>query len=360
MGQGTVPPPAPVAHSALGVLQWMGSRRAQHGPVQHPGPHWGRRPRHRLQSQAHRNGGDRGAEEGCSAETGGRDPEPGAAGDQSLTRDRGESARFVLVFEYMLSDLAEVIRSAQQPLSQAQVKGYMLMLLQGVAFCHANNIMHRDLKPANLLISSTGQLKIADFGLARVFSSDGGRLYSHQVATRWYRAPELLYGARKYDEGVDLWAVGCIFAELLSSSPLFPGENDIEQLCCVLRVLGTPNQRIWPEIAELPDYNKISFKDNPPIPLEEVLPDAPPQALQLLRRFLVYPSRERVRAAQALLHPYFFTPPLPAHHSELPVPPRGSRKGPQHQRDFRVERPLEESVVDPELVAPYVLWGVKP
>ncbi|KAG6920693.1 cyclin dependent kinase 20, partial [Chelydra serpentina] len=155
-----------------------------------------------------------------------------------------------------------------------------------------------DLKPANLLISSTGQLKIADFGLARVFSSDAGRLYSHQVATRWYRAPELLYGARKYDEGVDLWAVGCIFAELLNNSPLFPGENDIEQLCCVLRVLGTPSQRVWPEITELPDYNKISFKDNPPIPLEEVLPDAPPQALQLLTRFLVYPSRDRVRAAQ--------------------------------------------------------------
>ncbi|XP_065427440.1 cyclin-dependent kinase 20-like isoform X1 [Chrysemys picta bellii] len=267
-------------------------------------------------------------------------------------------AGFVLVFEYMLSDLAEVIRNAQQPLTQAQAKGYMLMLLQGVAFCHANNIMHRDLKPANLLISSTGQLKIADFGLARVFSSDAGRLYSHQVATRWYRAPELLYGARKYDEGVDLWAVGCIFAELLNNSPLFPGENDIEQLCCVLRVLGTPSPRVWPEITELPDYNKISFKDNPPIPLEEVLPDAPPQALQLLERFLVYPSRERVRAAQALLHPYFFTPPLPAHHSELPIPQRGgrtARQGPPHQRNFHIERPVEESVVDPEWVAPYVV-----
>nr|XP_042701718.1 cyclin-dependent kinase 20 isoform X5 [Chrysemys picta bellii] len=215
-----------------------------------------------------------------------------------------------------------------------------------------------DLKPANLLISSTGQLKIADFGLARVFSSDAGRLYSHQVATRWYRAPELLYGARKYDEGVDLWAVGCIFAELLNNSPLFPGENDIEQLCCVLRVLGTPSPRVWPEITELPDYNKISFKDNPPIPLEEVLPDAPPQALQLLERFLVYPSRERVRAAQALLHPYFFTPPLPAHHSELPIPQRGgrtARQGPPHQRNFHIERPVEESVVDPEWVAPYVV-----
>ncbi|XP_025032672.1 cyclin-dependent kinase 20 isoform X2 [Python bivittatus] len=215
-----------------------------------------------------------------------------------------------------------------------------------------------DLKPANLLISSTGQLKIADFGLARVFTSDGERLYSHQVATRWYRAPELLYGARKYDEGVDLWAVGCIFAELLNNSPLFPGENDIEQLCCVLRVLGTPNQKTWPEITELPDYNKISFKEKQPIPLEQVVPDASLQAVQLLKEFLVYPSKQRMQAAQALLHPYFFTPPLPAHHSELPIPQRGGKKirqGLQHQRDFHVEQPLEGSVVDLELVAPYVI-----
>ncbi|KAH0628881.1 hypothetical protein JD844_010493 [Phrynosoma platyrhinos] len=225
---------------------------------------------------------------------------------------------FVLVFEYMLSDLSEVIRNSEQPLTEAQVKGYMLMLLKGVAFCHANSIMHRDLKPANLLISSTGQLKIADFGLARVFTSDGERLYSHQVATRWYRAPELLYGARKYDEGVDLWS----------------------------------------EITELPDYNKISFKEKLPIPLEQVVPDASPQAVQLLKQFLVYPSKQRVQAAQALLHPYFFTPPLPAHHSELPIPQRGGKKahqGPQHQRDFHVEQPLEESLVDLELVAPYVI-----
>ncbi|XP_078394094.1 cyclin-dependent kinase 20 [Cetorhinus maximus] len=153
---------------------------------------------------------------------------------------------FVLVFEYMLSDLSEVIRNSDWPLTESQVKGYMMMLLKGVTFCHQNSIMHRDLKPANLLISSTGHLKIADFGLARVFSNEGNRLYSHQVATRWYRAPELLYGARRYDEGVDIWAVGCIFGELLNNSPLFPGENDIEQLCCVLRVLGTPNQRTWP------------------------------------------------------------------------------------------------------------------
>ncbi|XP_061621764.1 cyclin-dependent kinase 20 isoform X2 [Phyllopteryx taeniolatus] len=205
---------------------------------------------------------------------------------------------FVLVFDFMLSDLSEVIRDARRPLTPVQVKGYMLMLLKGVAFLHQNNIMHRDLKPANLLISSSGHLKIADFGLARLLSQQEERLYSHQVATRWYRAPELLYGARKYDEGVDLWAVGCIFGELLNSSPLFPGENDIEQLCCVLRVLGTPTCDTWPEMAELPDYNKITFKENPAIPLEEMVPDSCPHAISLLYNFLVYPSKRRCPAQQ--------------------------------------------------------------
>ncbi|XP_008400522.1 cyclin-dependent kinase 20 isoform X4 [Poecilia reticulata] len=214
-----------------------------------------------------------------------------------------------------------------------------------------------DLKPANLLISSSGHLKVADFGLARLFSDQGERLYSHQVATRWYRAPELLYGARKYDEGVDLWAVGCIFGELLNSSPLFPGENDIEQLCCVLRVLGTPTRESWPEMVELPDYNKITFKENPAIPLEEIVPDTCPQAVDLLCRFLVYPSRRRCSATQALIHPFFFSSPLPAHHSELPIPQRGGR--PPRQRlqapptDFSVDLPLQNSVVDPSELRPH-------
>uniref|UniRef100_A0A5F8H2V8 Cyclin-dependent kinase 20 n=1 Tax=Monodelphis domestica TaxID=13616 RepID=A0A5F8H2V8_MONDO len=310
-------------------------------------------------------------------------------------------AGFVLAFEFMLSDLSEVIRHGKRPLAPAQVKAYMQMLLKGVAFCHANNIVHRvwrplvglgggegwsrglgtgearvmawpfdfflpplqDLKPANLLISSSGQLKIADFGLARVFSHEGDRLYSHQVATRWYRAPELLYGARQYGEGVDLWAVGCILGELLNGSPLFPGENDIEQLCCVLRVLGTPSPKVWPEITELPDYNKISFKEQLPLPLDDVLPDASPPALHLLGRFLVYPPRQRIQADQALLHEYFFRAPLPAHPSELPIPQRGggpgpkARPGPPHVHDFRVEQPLAESLPDPELIRPYLPEG---
>ncbi|KAJ3090836.1 Cyclin-dependent kinase 20, partial [Quaeritorhiza haematococci] len=180
---------------------------------------------------------------------------------------------FVLVFEYMLSDLAEVLRNASQPLTEAQIKAYMVMLLKGVAFCHENHIMHRDLKPANLLISPTGILKLADFGLARVHfpKNNNNRPYSHQVATRWYRAPELLYGAR---------------------------QSDIDQLYCVQSVLGTPTPETWPELESLPDYNKIQFPTMPPVPFEDVCPDASQEAVDLLNKFLVYPSKKRISAKE--------------------------------------------------------------
>jgi len=261
---------------------------------------------------------------------------------------------FVLVFEYMLTDLSEILRNHQHFVTKPQVKAYLLMLLKGIAHCHERSIMHRDLKPANLLISLNGQLKIADFGLARVFmQNEGDRLYSHQVATRWYRAPELLYGARNYDTGVDLWAVGTIFGEMLNNSPLFPGESDIEQLCCVLRALGTPNETIWPGLEELPDYNKITFPENDPIPISELVPDASDIEVDLLKQFLVYDSTKRIRAKDALLHGFFFTEPLPAHHSELKISHSNLKSRSHTGKTFDVNEPIEKSLVSKEVIAPY-------
>nr|CUU98197.1 hypothetical transcript [Hymenolepis microstoma] len=189
--------------------------------------------------------------------------------------------------------ISEILRSIESRLCEGKIKTYMLMLLRG------------DLKPANLLIDSWGVLKIADFGLARLFSEDKNRLYSHQVATRWYRSPELLYGARHYSESVDLWAVGCIFGELLNNSPIFPGESDIEQLWFVIRVLGTPTEKNWPGLSRLPDYNKITFT----------------HCVDLLKKFLNYDQSKRISAEKALLHDYFLTEPLPVDHTELPKIP---------------------------------------
>ncbi|XP_053824017.1 cyclin-dependent kinase 20-like isoform X5 [Vidua chalybeata] len=239
----------------------------------------------------------------------------------------------VLALELLVGDLGGLLRAAPAPLPPARVRALLAMTLRGLAHVHGQRLLHRDLKPANLLLDSAGHLKLADFGLARVLGPTPGRPYSHQVATRWYRAPELLYGARHYDEGVDLWAVGCIFGELLTLSPLFPGENDIEQLCCVLRALGTPSPRDWPELSELPDFPKLRFRPRAPRPLQLLVPGADAAALDLLQRLLRYRPRLRPRAHQALLHPFFFGP------QELtPPPPAG---GPRQPPDFSLDTALE-------------------
>uniref|UniRef100_T1ISK1 Cyclin-dependent kinase 20 n=1 Tax=Strigamia maritima TaxID=126957 RepID=T1ISK1_STRMM len=260
-------------------------------------------------------------------------------------------AGFVLVFEFMQSDLAEVLRDFEVTLNSGHVKSYMQMLLKGVAHCHSLGVIHRDLKPANLLISSNGMLKIADFGLARLYTKDEIRPYSHRVATRWYRAPELLYGANIYNEGMDLWAVGCIFGEMLNYSPVFPGENDINQLSVVLQFLGTPTEESWPGMTQLPDYNKIEFPKQKAVPFEEIFQTACSEAIDLLKKFLVYASNTRIPAEKALVHPYFFVKPLAVPPSQLPRPvrrPRTTHPGPLG--DFDVLRPLEIDLVSPILV----------
>ncbi len=138
-------------------------------------------------------------------------------------------ANLILVLEFMKTDLARILRNLRKPLPESHVKTYAQMMLRGIEHCHAMNIVHRDIKPANLLISPTGELKLGDFGLATVYVGNH-KSYSHQVATRWYRAPELLYGSRSYNQKVDLWSAGCVIAEMLNHSPLFAGENDIDQL----------------------------------------------------------------------------------------------------------------------------------
>ncbi|XP_015588125.1 cyclin-dependent kinase 20 [Cephus cinctus] len=232
---------------------------------------------------------------------------------------------FVMVFEYMPSGLWELLKDNDKPLNTSQIKCYIKMLLEGVAYMHENNIMHRDLKPANLLINSEGILKIADFGLSRLMWSDNTKPYSHQVATRWYRAPELLYGARFYTAGIDMWSVGCIFGEMLNNAPLFPGETDIEQLAIVLRLLGTPTSESWPEMTMLPDYNKITFPYHRGVPWEHILPDAHSDAIDLIKQILVYNSAKRLMAKQALQHVYFHSVPFPCSVKQLPKPLQGHR-----------------------------------
>jgi len=156
-----------------------------------------------------------------------------------------------LVFPLLPSNLSSIIY--EKDLSLIQKKAYAFMLLQGIHVIHSNGIIHRDLKPANLLVDWNGRIKICDFGQGRLLSTG---LMSHEVSTRWYRAPELLYGAEKYSEDVDLWSAGCIVAEIFLRRPLFASDSDIGQLFLVVSSLGPPPQE-W--AVNFPDYNKISF-----------------------------------------------------------------------------------------------------
>ncbi|KAF7998047.1 hypothetical protein HCN44_009445 [Aphidius gifuensis] len=228
---------------------------------------------------------------------------------------------FCMIFNFMPSGLWELLKDNERPLTYSQKKRYMIMLLEGVAYMHKQNIMHRDLKPANLLIDSNGILKIADFGLARLmFEEYNTRPYSHQVATRWYRAPELLYGSRIYTSSIDMWSIGCIIAEIINNSPLFPGETDIEQLAIVLRHLGTPTVETWPDLISLPDYNKITFPYQKGIEWEDIVPDAGTDGLEFLKNILLYDSSMRLTANEALKHKFFYTQPYPCLIQNLPKP----------------------------------------
>jgi len=220
-----------------------------------------------------------------------------------------------LVFEYCVTDLEAIVKDRDVLLDAARIKGYMLGTLRGVAYCHDCWVLHRDLKPGNLLLSAEGVVKVADFGLARCYGSPE-RKYTGQVVTRWYRAPELLFGAKFYGRSVDLWSAGAILAELLLRVPFLPGNSDIEQLSRVFTARGTPTEATWPGVSSLPDY--IPFQPQPGRPLRELFSAASDETLSLLDGLLTLDPGARLTARAALAHPYFVTEaPPPAPPAEL-------------------------------------------
>lgn len=227
----------------------------------------------------------------------------------------GHKSNVSLVFDFMETDLEVLVKDMSIVFTPAHIKSYILMTLQGLEYLHQNWILHRDLKPNNLLIDEQGILKLGDFGLAKYFGSPN-RIYTHQVVTRWYRCPELLFGARIYGGGVDMWAVGCILAELLLRVPFLPGESDLDQLSRIFQALGTPTEDSWPGMKSLPDY--VEFKPFPGTPLKDIFSAAGDDLLDLLARLFDCNPNCRVTSSQALQMPYFANKPAPTPPHLLP------------------------------------------
>lgn len=184
----------------------------------------------------------------------------------------------------------------------------MRQILAGVGFCHTYRVLHRDLKPHNLLISGDGrQLKLADFGLARLSAIPNGP-YTFEVVTLWYRTPELLLGANRYSTAVDVWSVGCIFAEMATGMPLFPGRSDIDQLFKIFQRRGTPTADMWPAVLRLPHYNPEfpQWRESPITDHCSLENLGSTSAADLLGKLLQYDPDRRIACKAAMQHPYFF------------------------------------------------------
>ena len=169
----------------------------------------------------------------------------------------GYQSSISLVMDFMDTDLEVIIKDTTLVLAPANIKSYVLQTFLGLEYLHNNWILHRDLKPNNLLVNRKGVVKITDFGLAKAYGSPN-RQYTHLVVTRWYRAPELLFGARIYGAGIDIWAMGCILAELLLRVPFVAGETDLDQLAKIFQALGTPTEETWPDHTSLPGSTKTT------------------------------------------------------------------------------------------------------
>lgn len=211
-----------------------------------------------------------------------------------------------IVFELLSMDLRQYLDKLAPNvyLSSQTIKSFMYQLALALDHCHVRHIMHRDLKPSNVLIANSGQIKIADFGLSRSFSLPVG-LYTKEVVTVWYRAPELLLGQHKYTAAIDVWSLGCIFAELSNKIPIFPGASDINQLHMIFNVLGTPTDAIWPNVTKLQNYQDV-FKNYTSYQLHKFVPNLGIAAFDLLDHMFIQNPNLRITSQDILKHYYFY------------------------------------------------------
>ncbi|VDM43961.1 unnamed protein product [Toxocara canis] len=212
-----------------------------------------------------------------------------------------------LVFEYVDRDLKQYLDQCHDSINMHNVRLFLVQLLRGLSYCHRRRVLHRDLKPQNLLINEKGELKLADFGLARA-KSVPTKTYSNEVGptvvTLWYRPPDVLLGSTDYSTHIDMWGVGCILFEMISGRALFPGSAVDEQLLLIFHILGTPSPQLHPSICNSSAYKSYKFPHYYPTHLPNICPRIDQNAFDLLLRLLQYEGRARLSASQALEHAF--------------------------------------------------------
>lgn len=236
-----------------------------------------------------------------------------------------------LLMEYCEQDIASLIDNMKVPFTESQVKCIMIQLLDGVEYLHQNYIIHRDLKVSNLLLTDKGCLKIADFGLGRN-SGFPPKPLTPTVVSLWYRGPELLFGSSTYTSALDMWAVGCVFGELLSNKPLLPGKSEPQMMELIVKLLGTPNETIWPGFSSLPVPKRISLQNQPYNNLKHKFHWLSDAGSLLLNDLLTYDPAKRSTARKSRKCVYFREKPLPVEPAMMPTYPHLRNATPQVHR----------------------------
>ncbi|KJH46797.1 kinase domain protein [Dictyocaulus viviparus] len=217
---------------------------------------------------------------------------------------RTERANFYLVFEYVDHDLMGLLEASHLiSFHNDQIRSLFKQLILGLEYCHSAGFLHRDIKCSNILLNNRGEIKIADFGLARYYSSDQERLYTNRVITLWYRPPELLLGDEHYGPAIDVWSIGCILGEFFTRKPLFQGNNEAAQLDLISRVCGSPSVTNWPDVEKMPLFNTLRSKKQYVRCLREEFSQLVPSgAIDLMDKMLLLDPKRRISAKDAISH----------------------------------------------------------